>query len=161
MPVSWPGSEEGLPPVTLVQGELPPGGLADRIPLVSRNGPYARVPVRSWFGLHDVGVRKVRAVDGDTATVTVQQSGKGRPARSCRCTPADSRPTSSGRHAGWWVLRVVEAAAGDVVSARPSATTISATGTARLTPGQPSLACVPAYAGLVSDLPLSAEISRR
>ena len=107
LPVSWPGSEEGLPPVTPVQGELPyQEGLLIGYRWYLATGRTPAFPFGHGLG-YTTWAYEGMAVDGDTATVTVRNTGAraGREVVQVYAGRPD-RPTSSGRHAGWWVLRL-------------------------------------------------------
>ncbi|HET9778603.1 MAG TPA: glycoside hydrolase family 3 C-terminal domain-containing protein [Propionibacteriaceae bacterium] len=113
LPVSWPASEEGLPSVEPVKGELPyDEGLmigyrwylaTDRAPLFP-------------FG-HGLGYTtwsyEAMVIDGDTVTVSVRNAGD-RPGREVVQLYA-SRPDSAVERAPRWLVgsAIVEAAAGE------------------------------------------------
>ena len=113
LPVTWPASEEGLPSVTPVNGELP----YDEGLLIGYRWYLAtdRTPLFP-FG-HGLGYTtwayEGMAVDGDTVTVSVRNTGD-RPGREVVQVYA-SRPDSAVERAPRWLVgsAVVEAAAGE------------------------------------------------
>ncbi|HTF39880.1 MAG TPA: glycoside hydrolase family 3 C-terminal domain-containing protein, partial [Propionibacteriaceae bacterium] len=162
LPVSWPASEEGLPSVQPVNGELPyDEGLligyrwylaTDRAPLFPF-GHGLGYTTWSYEGM---------VIDGDTVTVSVRNAGE-RPGREVVQLYA-SRPDSAVERAPRWLVgsAIVEAAAGERADA---AITLadhnfrhwdSSAHAWTIEPGMYQL-----QAGRsVVDLPLSSEISR-
>ena len=117
LPVTWPSSEEGLPSVMPVNGELP----YDEGLLIGYRWYLAtsRTPLFP-FG-HGLGYTtwayEAMSVDGDTVTVRVRNTGN-RPGRGVVQLYA-SRPDSSLERVPRWLVgsAVVDAAAGEVANA--------------------------------------------
>ena len=162
LPVSWPDSEEGLPLVTPVKGELPyEEGLLIGYRWYLATGRTPAFPFGHGLG-YTTWAYEGMAVDGDTATVTVRNTGE-RAGREVVQVYA-GRPDSEVERAPRWLVgsAVVEGAAGEVVSASVTLGDHnfrhwdSAAHAWATEPGTYQL-----YAGRsVSDLPLGAEISR-
>jgi beta-glucosidase len=162
LPVSWPDSEEGLPPVTPVKGELPyEEGLLIGYRWYLATGRTPAFPFGHGLG-YTTWAYEGMAVDGDTATVTVRNTGE-RAGREVVQVYAGRLETDVERAPRWLVgSAVVEAAAGEVVSASVALGNHnfrhwdSAAHAWATEPGTYQL-----YAGRsVNDLPLGAEISR-
>ena len=103
LPVTWPGSEEGLPPVTPVNGELPyEEGL-----LIGYRWYLAtdRTPAFPFgYGLgYTTWAYEDMAVNGNTVTVTVRNSGTraGREVVQVYASRADSRVQRAAPLARW------------------------------------------------------------
>lgn len=162
LPVSWPDSEEGLPLVTPVKGELPyEEGLLIGYRWYLATGRTPAFPFGHGLG-YTTWAYEGMAVDGDTATVTVRNTGE-RAGREVVQVYA-GRPDSKVERAPRWLVgsAVVEGAAGEVASASVTLGDHnfrhwdSAAHAWATEPGTYQL-----YAGRsVSDLPLGAEISR-
>jgi beta-glucosidase len=117
LPVSWPDSDEGLPPVTPVQGELPyEEGLligyrwylaTDRTPAF----PFGYGLGYTTWAYEDI------AVNGNTVTITVRNSGTraGREVVQVYASRADSRVQRAPR----WLVgsAAVDVAPGEVAQA--------------------------------------------
>jgi beta-glucosidase len=162
LPVTWPASEEGLPPVTPVNGELPyDEGLligyrwylaTDRAPAF----PFGHGLGYSTWGYKDM------AVDGDTVTVTVRNTGNraGREVVQLYASRADSRVQRAPR----WLVgsAVVDAEAGAAVQASITVGDHSFRhwdSSAHAWTTEPGTYQLHAGRSVV-DLPLSSEISR-
>ena len=162
LPVSWPDSEEGLPPVTPVKGELPyEENLLIGYRWYLATGRTPAFPFGHGLG-YTMWAYESMVADGDTATVTVRNAGEraGREVVQVYASRADSEVERAPR----WLVGsvVVEAAAGELVSASLALSDHnfrhwdSAAHAWATEPGTYQL-----HAGRsVSDLPLSAEISR-
>ena len=117
LPVTWPSSEEALPSVRPVNGELPyDEGLliGYRWYLATSHTPL--FPFGHGLG-YTTWAYEGMVVDGDTVTVTVRNTGN-RPGREVVQVYA-SRPDSSVQRAPRWLVgsAVVDAAAGEVAKA--------------------------------------------
>jgi len=116
LPVTWPASEEGLPSVTPVNGELPyDEGLliGYRWYLATERTPA--FPFGHGFGYTTWAYEDI-TVDGDNIGVTVRNSGS-RPGREVVQLYA-SRPDSAVERPPRWLVgsAAVEAAAGETVN---------------------------------------------
>jgi beta-glucosidase len=162
LPVTWPASEEGLPPVTPVNGELPyDEGLligyrwylaTDRAPAF----PFGHGLGYSTWGYQDM------TVDGDTVTMTVRNTGNrvGREVVQLYASRADSRVQRAPR----WLVgsAVVDAEAGAAVQASITVGDHSFRhwdSSAHAWTTEPGTYQLHAGRSVV-DLPLSSEISR-
>ena len=162
LPVTWPASDEGLPSVTPVNGELP----YDEGLLIGYRWYLATERTPAFPFGHGLGYTTWAyediAVDGDTVSVTVGNSGS-RPGREVVQVYA-RRPDSGVQRAPLWLVgsAVVEAAAGETVNAvitvgdrnfrhwdSSAHAWITEPGTYQLLAGRS-----------VTDLPLSAAIAR-
>ena len=162
LPVTWPASEEGLPSVTPVNGELPyDEGLLIGYRWYLATGRTPAFPFGHGIG-YTTWAYEEMAVDGDSATVTVRNSGS-RPGREVVQLYA-SRPDSTVERAPLWLVgcATVQAAAEETVEAvitvgdRNFRHWDSSAHAWTTEPGSYQL-----LAGRsVADLPLSAEISR-
>jgi len=162
LPVTWPASEEGLPSVTPVNGELPyDEGLLIGYRWYLATGRTPAFPFGHGIG-YTTWAYEEMAVDGDSATVTVRNSGS-RPGREVVQLYA-SRPDSAVERAPLWLVgcATVQAAAEETVEAvitvgdRNFRHWDSSAHAWTTEPGSYQL-----LAGRsVADLPLSAEISR-
>jgi beta-glucosidase len=117
LPVTWPSSEEGLPTVTPVNGELPyEEGLLIGYRWYLAAGRTPLFPFGHGLG-YTTWAYEAMAVDGDTVTVSVRNTGN-RPGREVVQLYA-SRPDSAVERAPRWLVgsAVVDAAAGEVASA--------------------------------------------
>ena len=162
LPVSWPASEEGLPSVTPVNGELPyDEGLLIGYRWYLATGRTPAFPFGHGIG-YTTWAYEEMAVDSDSVTVTVRNSGS-RSGREVVQLYA-SRPDSAVERAPLWLAgcAAVEAAAGETVEAvitigdRNFRHWDSSAHVWTTEPGRYRL-----LAGRsVADLPLSAEISR-
>ena len=162
LPVTWPNTEEGLPSVQPVNGELPyDEGLLIGYRWYLATGRTPLFPFGHGLG-YTTWAYEGMAVDGDTVTVSVRNTGN-RPGREVIQLYA-SRPDSAVERAPRWLVgsAVVDAAAGEVANA---AITLadrnfrhwdSSAHTWTIEPGTYQL-----QAGhSVVDLPLTSEISR-
>jgi beta-glucosidase len=116
LPVTWPSSEEGLPTVTPVNGELPyDEGLLIGYRWYLATGRTPLFPFGHGLG-YTTWAYDGMAVDSDTVTVTVRNTGN-RPGREVVQVYA-SRPDSSVERAPRWLVgsAVVDAAAGGVAN---------------------------------------------
>jgi beta-glucosidase len=117
LPVTWPSSEEALPTVTPVNGELPyDEGLLIGYRWYLATGRTPLFPFGHGLG-YTTWEYEAMAVDGDTVTVSVRNTGN-RPGREVVQLYA-SRPDSAVERAPSWLVgsAVVDAAAGEVASA--------------------------------------------
>jgi beta-glucosidase len=117
LPVSWPASDEGLPTVTPVNGELPyDEGLLIGYRWYLEKGREPLFPFGHGVGYTSWAYRDI-TVDGDTVTVTVRNTGD-RPGREVVQLYA-SRPDSAMQRAPRWLVGSanVEAAAGEAATA--------------------------------------------
>jgi len=162
LPVTWPNTEEGLPSVQPMNGELPyDEGLLIGYRWYLATGRTPLFPFGHGLG-YTTWAYEGMAVDGDTVTVSVRNTGN-RPGREVIQLYA-SRPDSAVERAPRWLVgsAVVDAAAGEVANA---AITLadhnfrhwdSSAHTWTIEPGTYQL-----QAGhSVVDLPLTSEISR-
>ncbi|HVD79568.1 MAG TPA: glycoside hydrolase family 3 C-terminal domain-containing protein [Propionibacteriaceae bacterium] len=162
LPVTWPNTEEGLPSVQPMSGELPyDEGLLIGYRWYLATGRTPLFPFGHGLG-YTTWAYEGMAVDGDTVTVSVRNTGN-RPGREVIQLYA-SRPDSAVERAPRWLVgsAVVDAAAGEVANA---AITLadrnfrhwdSSAHTWTIEPGTYQL-----QAGhSVVDLPLTSEISR-
>jgi beta-glucosidase len=162
LPVTWPASEEGLPSVQPVNGELPyDEGLLIGYRWYLSTGRDSLFPFGHGLGYTTWAYEGI-AVDGDTVTVSVRNTGE-RGGREVVQLYA-SQPNSAVERAPRWLVgsAIVDAAAGDVANA---VITLgdhnfrhwdSSTHTWTIEPGSYQL-----HAGRsVVDLPLTDEISR-
>jgi beta-glucosidase len=162
LPVTWPASEEGLPSVQPVNGELPyDEGLLIGYRWYLSTGRDSLFPFGHGLGYTTWAYEGI-AVDGDTVTVSVRNTGE-RGGREVVQLYA-SQPNSAVERAPRWLVGsvIVDAAAGDVANA---VITLgdhnfrhwdSSTHTWTIEPGSYQL-----HAGRsVVDLPLTDEISR-
>lgn len=162
LPVTWPSSEEGLPSVKPVNGELPyDEGLLIGYRWYLATGRTPLFPFGYGLG-YTTWAYEGLAVDGDTVTVTVRNTGD-RPGREVVQVYA-SRPDSAVERAPRWLVgsAVVDAAAGEVTNAtitladRNFRHWVSSAHAWMVEPGTYQL-----QAGRsVVDLPLAGEISR-
>lgn len=117
LPVSWPASEEGLPSVQPVDGELPyHEGLLIGYRWYLSTGRDPLFPFGHGLGYTSWAYEGI-AVDGDTVTVSVRNTGD-RGGREVVQLYA-SQPDSTVERAPRWLVgsAVVDAAAGDVANA--------------------------------------------
>jgi beta-glucosidase len=117
LPVTWPASEEGLPSVTPVNGELPyDEGLMIGYRWYLARGRTPAFPFGHGLGYTTWAYEDI-AVDGDTVAVTVRNSGS-RPGREVVQLYA-SRPDSAVDRAPLWLIgcAAVHAAPGETVNA--------------------------------------------
>jgi beta-glucosidase len=117
LPVTWPTSEEGLPSVQPVNGELPyDEGLLIGYRWYLSMGRDPLFPFGHGLGYTTWAYEGI-AVDGDTVTVSVRNTGD-RGGREVVQLYA-SQPESTVKRAPRWLVgsEVVEAAAGDVANA--------------------------------------------
>jgi beta-glucosidase len=117
LPVTWPSSEEGLPTVTPVNGELPyDEGLLIGYRWYLATGRTPLFPFGHGLG-YTTWAYEAMAVDGDIVTVSVRNTGD-RPGREVVQLYA-SRPDSAVERAPRWLVgsAVVDAAAGEVANA--------------------------------------------
>ena len=117
LPVTWPSSEDGLPTVTPVNGELPyDEGLLIGYRWYLATGRTPLFPFGHGLG-YTTWAYEAMAVDGDTVTVSVRNTGN-RPGREVVQLYA-SRPDSAVERAPRWLVgsAVVDAAAGQVANA--------------------------------------------
>ena len=117
LPVTWPSSEEGLPSVKPVNGEVPyDEGLLIGYRWYLATGRTPLFPFGYGLG-YTTWAYEGLAVDGDTVTVTVRNTGD-RPGREVVQVYA-SRPDSAVERAPRWLVgsAVVDAAAGEVTNA--------------------------------------------
>jgi beta-glucosidase len=117
LPVTWPSSEEGLPSVMPVNGELPyDEGLLIGYRWYLATGRTPLFPFGHGLG-YTTWAYEAMSVDGDTVTVRVRNTGN-RPGRGVVQLYA-SRPDSSLERAPRWLVgsAVVDAAAGEVANA--------------------------------------------
>jgi beta-glucosidase len=162
LPVTWPSSEDELPSVTPVNGELPyDEGLLIGYRWYLATGRTPLFPFGHGLG-YTTWAYEEMAVDGDAVTVSVRNTGD-RPGREVVQVYA-SRPDSDVDRAPRWLVgsAVVDAAAGEVANA---AITIaddnfrhwdSSAHAWALEPGTYQL-----HAGRsVIDLPLTGEVSK-
>ena len=162
LPVTWPNTEDGLPSVQPMNGELPyDEGLLIGYRWYLATGRTPLFPFGHGLG-YTTWAYEGMAVDGDTVTVSVRNTGN-RPGREVIQLYA-SRPDSAVERAPRWLVgsAVVDAAAGEVANA---AITLadhnfrhwdSSAHTWTIEPGTYQL-----QAGhSVVDLPLTSEISR-
>jgi beta-glucosidase len=163
LPVSWPASEEGLPTVAPVNGELPyDEGLLIGYRWYLATGRTPAFPFGHGLG-YTTWAYEDMAVDGDAVAVTVRNSGS-RPGREVVQLYA-SRAESAVERARRWLVgcAAVEAAPGERVNAvitvgdrnfrhwdSSAHTWLTEPGTYQLHAGRS-----------VADLQLSAEIIRR
>jgi beta-glucosidase len=162
LPVTWPASEEGLPSVQPVNGELPyDEGLLIGYRWYLSTGRDPLFPFGHGLGYTTWAYEGI-AVDGDTVTVSVRNTGE-RGGREVVQLYA-SQPNSAVQRAPRWLVgsAIVDAAAGDVANAvitlgdRNFRHWDSSTHTWTIEPGSYQL-----HAGRsVVDLPLTDEISR-
>jgi beta-glucosidase len=162
LPVTWPASEEGLPSVQPVNGELPyDEGLLIGYRWYLSTGRNPLFPFGHGLGYTTWAYEGI-AVDGDTVTVSVRNTGD-RVGREVVQLYA-SQPNSTVERAPRWLVgsAVVDAAAGDMANAvitlgdRSFRHWDSSTHTWTIEPGSYQL-----HAGRsVIDLPLTDEISR-
>jgi len=162
LPVTWPNTEEGLPSVQPMSGELPyDEGLLIGYRWYLATGRTPLFPFGHGLG-YTTWAYEGMAVDGDTVTVSVRNTGN-RPGREVIQLYA-SRPDSAVERAPRWLVgsAVVDAAAGEVANAaitladhnfrhwdRSAHTWTIEPGTYQLQAGHS-----------VVDLPLTSEISR-
>jgi beta-glucosidase len=162
LPMTWPASEEGLPSVTPVNGEVPyDEGLLIGYRWYLATDRQPAFPFGHGLG-YTAWAYEELAVDGDTVTVTVRNTGD-RMGREVVQVYA-SRPDSAVERAPRWLVgcAAVAAAAGETVTAvitlgdhnfrhwdSSAHTWITEPGTYQLRAGRS-----------VTDLPLSGEISR-
>jgi beta-glucosidase len=117
LPVTWPSSEEGLPSVMPVNGELPyDEGLLIGYRWYLATGRTPLFPFGHGLG-YTTWAYEAMSVDGDTVTVRVRNTGN-RPGREVAQLYA-SRPDSSLERVPRWLVgsAVVDAAAGEVANA--------------------------------------------
>jgi beta-glucosidase len=117
LPVTWPASEEGLPSVTPVNGELPyDEGLLIGYRWYLATGRTPAFPFGHGIG-YTTWAYEEMAVHGDSVTVTVRNSGS-RSGREVVQLYA-SRPDSAVQRAPLWLVgcATVQAAAGETVEA--------------------------------------------
>jgi beta-glucosidase len=162
LPVSWPVSEEGLPSVTPVDGEVPyDEGLLIGYRWYLATGRTPAFPFGHGLGYTTWAYEDI-AVDGETVAVTVRNSGS-RPGREVVQLYA-SRADSAIERAPRWLVgcAAVEAAPGETVNAvitvgdRNFRHWDSSTHAWLTEPGTYQL-----HAGRsVAELPLNAEITR-
>jgi beta-glucosidase len=117
LPVTWPSSEEGLPSVKPVNGELPyDEGRLIGYRLYLATGRTPLFPFGHGLG-YTTWAYEGMAVGGDTVTVSVRNTGN-RPGREVVQLYA-SRPDSAVERAPCWLVgsAVVDAAAGEMASA--------------------------------------------
>ncbi len=117
LPVTWPSSEDGLPTVTPVNGELPyDEGLLIGYRWYLATGRTPLFPFGHGLG-YTTWAYEAMAVDGDTVTVSVRNTGN-RPGREVVQLYA-RRPDSAVERAPRWLVgsAVVDAAAGQVANA--------------------------------------------
>jgi beta-glucosidase len=117
LPVTWPASEEDLPSVMPVNGELPyDEGLLIGYRWYLATGRTPAFPFGHGLGYTTWAYEDI-AIDGDTVAVTVRNSGS-RPGREVVQLYA-SRPDSAVERAPLWLVgcTAVEAAPGESVNA--------------------------------------------
>jgi beta-glucosidase len=162
LPVTWPASEAGLPPVKPVDGQLPyDEGLLIGYRWYLATDRTPAFPFGHGFG-YTTWAYQDMVVDGDTVTVTVRNTGS-RPGREVVQLYA-SRTDSAVERAPLWLVgsAVVEAAAGETANASITLgdhnfrNWDSSAHAWKTEPGRYQL-----HAGRsVADLPLTGEISR-
>jgi beta-glucosidase len=117
LPVTWPSSEQGLPAVKPVNGELPyDEGLLIGYRWYLATGRTPLFPFGHGLG-YTTWAYEAMAVDRNTVTVSVRNTGN-RPGREVVQVYA-SRPDSAVERAPRWLVgsAVVDAAAGEVANA--------------------------------------------